>query len=80
MAAKQNVTVSLDPLIIKKARLLAAQRGISISQMLVHCIEQMVEGEERYEVAQRQALAHLEQGFPLGGAIRASRDELHERR
>ncbi len=34
---------------------------------------------EAYERAQRQAAVLLDQGFHLGGVIRTSRDELHER-
>jgi hypothetical protein len=76
---KQNLTVSLDKETIRKAKVLAAVRGASISQLLAHYIERMVEDEESYERAQQRALAHLEQGFPLGGTIRATRDEWHER-
>ena len=39
----------------------------------------LIANEEAYERAERQALALLEKGFHLGGAIRASRDELHHR-
>jgi hypothetical protein len=35
--------------------------------------------EEAYERARSQATLLLDQGFHLGGVIRASRDELHER-
>jgi hypothetical protein len=35
--------------------------------------------EEAYERAERQAMALLDDGFHLGGVIRAKRDELHER-
>jgi len=39
-------------------------------------IEVLVGDAEAYEHAQRQALALLNRGFPMGGVIRASRDEL----
>ena len=42
-------------------------------------IEILVDEEEAYERAERQALNLLDQGFHLGGVVRASRDELHER-
>jgi len=76
---KQNVTVSLEKQTLRKAKILAAKRGTSISGLLAHQIEALVGEEEAYERAERQALALLEQGFHLGGVIRASRDELHER-
>ena len=79
MAAKQNLTVSLDKKIIHKAKVLAAQQGTSISQLLARYIERLLEEEESYEAAERRALHLLDEGFPMGGTIRATRDEWHER-
>lgn len=76
---KQNLTLSLDQQTVRKARILAAKRGTSISGLLADQIEILVGEEEAYERAEREALALLDQGFHLGGVIRASRDELHER-
>lgn len=76
---KQNVTVSLTQQTLRKAKILAARRGSSISGLLAEQIEILVGEEEAYERAERQAVAFLEQGFHLGGVIRASRDEWHER-
>jgi hypothetical protein len=78
-SGKQNVTVSLDREVIQKAKVVAARRSTSISGLLAQQIENLVGEEEAYERAERQALSLLDQGFHLGGAIRASRDELHER-
>jgi hypothetical protein len=76
---KQNVTVSLTRQTIQKARILAARRETSISGLLAAQIEALVGEEEAYERAERQATALLDQGFHLGGVIRATRDEWHER-
>jgi hypothetical protein len=76
---KQNLTVSLDRQTIKKAKIVAARRSTSISGLLARQIEILVGEEEAYERAERQAMAMLEQGFHLGGRIRPTRDELHER-
>jgi hypothetical protein len=76
---KQNLTVSLDRQTIQKAKVVAARRSTSISGLLAHQIEVLVGEEEAYERAERQAMTLLDQGFHLGGAIRATRDELHER-
>lgn len=76
---KQNVTISLDQQTIRKAKIVAARRSTSISGLLARQIEILIGEEEAYERAERQALTMLEQGFHLGGVIRASRDELHER-
>ena len=76
---KQNLTVSLSLQMLRKAKVLAARRGSSISGLLAEQIEILVGEEEAYERAERQATALLDQGFHLGGVIRASRDEWHER-
>lgn len=77
--AKQNVTISLSRQVLRKAKILAARRETSISRLLAQEIELLVNDEEAYARAERQAHALLEKGFHLGGAIRVSRDELHER-
>jgi hypothetical protein len=77
--AKQNLTISLTRETIRKAKILAARRETSISGLLATQIEILVGEEEAYERAARQAAALLDQGFHLGGVIRANRDEWHER-
>ncbi len=79
MLEGQNLTLRLDREIIRKARVLAAQEGTSVSKLLSRYVERMVEEEAAYEAARRRALALLDEGFHLGGTIRASRDEWHER-
>jgi hypothetical protein len=79
MPTKQNLTVSLPLQTIRKAKILAARRGSSISGLLAEQIEILVGEDEAYERAQRQAAAFLDKGFHLGGVIRSSRDEWHER-
>jgi len=78
-SSRQNLTISLPREIIYKAKVLAARRATSISGLLAEQIELLVGEDEAYERAKRQAFLLLDQGFHLGGAIRASRDELHER-
>lgn len=78
-SGKQNLTISLDRQTIRKAKIVAAKRSTSISGLLARQIEILVGEEEAYERTERQAMLLLEQGFHLGGAIQASRDELHER-
>ena len=76
---KQNVTISLSREVIRKAKVLAAQRSTSISGLVAEQINLLVGEAEAYERSQRAALNFLERGFHLGGSITASRDELHER-
>lgn len=78
-AEKQNVTISISPETVRKARILAARRSTSISGLLAEEIEKLAGAEETWERSERSALALLEHGFHGGGLITASRDELHER-
>jgi hypothetical protein len=77
-AKKQNVTISISPETVRKARILAARRSTSISGLLAEEIEMLVGAEEASEWSKRSALALLEPGFHRGGLIPASRDEWHE--
>lgn len=78
MAIKQNLTVQLDRDTVRKARVLAAKHGTSISAMVAAQIRESVQAEDAYEAARRSALELLGRGFHLGGG-RLNRDELHER-
>ncbi|MBV9505102.1 MAG: hypothetical protein JO323_08880 [Acidobacteriia bacterium] len=75
---KQNLTISISPETVRKAKVLAARRSTSISRLLAEQIETLVAADEAYERAARSALALLDRGFHLGELV-ASRDELHER-
>ena len=76
---KQNITLSLDKDLVRKARILAVQRSTSVSAMIAAELARLVEQTERYEKARRRALAHLDKGLHLGGQGPVSREELHER-
>lgn len=76
---RRNLTISLSREIIRKARVLAARRETSISGLLAGQIEKLVDEDEAYERAARQARALLKKGFHLGGVIPCARDQLHER-
>jgi hypothetical protein len=76
---KQNVTISLDRETVRKARILAARRETSISGLVAAQIEALVDEDETYDQAKRQALALLDHGFHLGGVHRGDRSQLHDR-
>jgi hypothetical protein len=76
---KQNLTVSLSPQIVQKAKVLAAKRSTSISGLLATQIEALVDADEAYESAHRAALDLMNRGFHLGGVHSVARDRLHER-
>lgn len=76
---KRNITLRLDRDLIRKAKVVAAMRETSVSQLLSEKIEEIVRQGEQYERAKRAAFADLEQGFHFGGRRTATREELHER-
>lgn len=76
---KQNLTVSLDKEIIRRAKVLAAQRSLSVSRLVADEITRLVEDAEAYEQAHRVAIAELRRGFSSGGYDPVSREELHGR-
>ena len=78
MSGKQNLTVQLDRDTIRRAKVLAAKRGTSVSGFIASQIREAVETEDAYEAARRAALEWLEQGFRMGGR-RLDREALHER-
>jgi predicted transcriptional regulator len=79
MENPQNLTVRLDRDLIRKAKVIAAQRGTSVSELVARTIAAIVADEESYAAAEGEAIAFLERGFHLGRRKRVSRDELHER-
>ncbi|MEO8511685.1 MAG: hypothetical protein ABI534_10670 [Chloroflexota bacterium] len=76
---KQNITLALDRETVRKAKVLAAERGSSVSRVLSQEIERLVRERERYQAAKTGAIAELRRGYRLGGVPMPSRDELHER-
>ena len=76
---KQNITLSLDKDLIKKSKVIAAQRETSVSKMLSDELEKLVKRTEKYEFAKRKAFDNLKKGFHFGGKITVSREALHER-
>ena len=77
----QNVTVTLPADILREARHLAVDRGMSLSKFVATVIEEQVSRSRRYDEArQRQSQMMAEAGDRgTNGTIAWSRDELHER-
>jgi hypothetical protein len=48
---KKNITLKLDAEILKEARVLAAEQGISFSRLLADKLEELVGERKRYEGA-----------------------------
>jgi hypothetical protein len=78
-SVKQNITLAIDKSLLRKARVYAAQRGISMSAMLADVLLRIVERDTAYEHAKGRALARLRTPFNLGCEKPASRESLHDR-
>ena len=76
---KSNITLRLDTELIREAKILAAQRGTSVSRMMAERLEELIRREKDYVAAERRALARLQAGIDLSWSPLGSRDELHER-
>ena len=79
--SNQNITLSLPEEDLRKARVLAASRGTSVSQLLARMLRDLVEQESGYARARDRSLARLREAPDLGtgGHVDWSRDSVHER-
>lgn len=76
---KRNVTLKLDAGILKEARVLAAEEGSSMSQLLADKLEELVRERKGFDRAKKRALSRLRLGLDLEWTRPRSRDEIHER-
>ena len=75
---KRNLTVQLDDEVIRRAKVLAAKRGTSVSGLVAAELSRLVAEDERYEEAWRRARKAMGDAVGRGGR-QWSREELHER-
>ena len=64
--ATQNLTIKLPAEIVRKAKVVAAERGTSISALVTSKIEELVGEDAEYQAARRRAFEWLKQGWHLG--------------
>ena len=76
---KQNITLSIEKELIKKGKIIAARKEISVSKMMGNLLRDIVDQHDRYEAAKRNALALMQKGLHLGGRINWKREDLYER-
>lgn len=75
---RTNLTLQLDAEVIKRARIVAAKRGTSVSALAAIQLIELVDEDERVEQARERAEAILKKAVPRGGRS-WTRDELHDR-
>jgi len=76
--AKTNLTLQLDEDVIRRARVLAAKRGTSVSALVARELDGLVEQDARYEEARNRAKKLMRAAAPRGSRS-WGRDELHDR-
>jgi hypothetical protein len=76
--AKVNLTLQLDEDVIRRARIVAAKRGTSVSRLVARELDGLVERDARYEEASRRAMELMARATPRGSRP-WRRDELHDR-
>jgi hypothetical protein len=78
---KQNITLSIPKDVLREAKHLAVDRGVSLSGFLVEALEERVKrlSEMRRAAERQRALMH--RGLKLGtkGKVRWTREDLHAR-
>ena len=79
---RQNVTLSLPRSLLRKAKVIAAKKERSLSELMKEAIEEKVKEDTGYKKARERQLRLLKKGLNLGtkGNITFSREELHARR
>jgi predicted transcriptional regulator len=77
----RNVTLALPDDLLRRLKVVAAQQDTSLSAMLAQTLRRIVDEQDGYDEARRQALRDLRKGYDLGtrGRIAWTRDDLHER-
>jgi hypothetical protein len=75
--AKRNLTVQLDEVTIRHAKIVAARRGMSLSSLVAQQLGELAEADERYERARADALGALAEATG-GGTPRWRREELYD--
>jgi diphthamide biosynthesis methyltransferase len=64
--AVQNLTLKLPVETVRKAKIVAAERGTSISALVAEKIDELVGEDAEYQAARRRALEWLKHGWHLG--------------
>ncbi len=78
MAAKHNITVAIEASLLKKARVVASRRGMSVSALLADELRELVNEDAHYTAAKKRAVGLFTTPLALGGTPLA-REAVHER-
>jgi predicted transcriptional regulator len=73
---KTNLTIQLDDEVIRRAKVLAAKRGTSVSALVARQLGDLVAEDDRYDAARQRALELMARAAPRGGRT-WTRDDLY---
>ena len=78
---KQNITLSLPREILKKGKMLAAKKGISLNELVRELLQATTENDEEYQASAERQIRRMKEGIQLGtkGKISWKRDQLYQR-
>jgi hypothetical protein len=78
---KQNITLSLPREILKKGKVLAARKGISLNELVRELLQANTERDGEYQASAERQIKRMKEGMQLGtkGKIAWKRDQLHPR-
>jgi hypothetical protein len=79
MSSTRNVTLTLDETVLRGAKVLAAENGMSLSALLRAELERLVAERDGYARAREVALRRLAAPRRLGGGRLPRREDLHDR-
>lgn len=78
--ATRNITLSMPDELVRRAKILAAQRDTSVSGLVARLLEQLVGDVRDYDDVAAHERRLMQEGIGLRvGDITWSRDEVHER-
>lgn len=78
--ATKNITLSMPEELVRRAKVLAAQRDMSVSSLVARLLEQLVGDVRDYDEVWELERQKMSDGIGLrAGSVTWSRDQLHER-
>jgi Family of unknown function (DUF6364) len=78
--ATKNITLSMPEELVRRAKVLAAQRDTSVSNLVARVLEQLVGDVRDYDEVWEHERRKMRAGLGIQvGPITWSRDQLHER-
>ena len=78
---KQNITLSLPKEVLRKGKIMAAQKGISLNALIRDLLQATAEDQKEYQASANRQIKWMREGLSLGtkGKISWKRDKLYQR-